>query len=59
MSIMKKFEMLIIKLVERTGLFKQEIEELVQEKQAKVKRKLTKERLLLMLAKDLGVTLVI
>ena len=57
MPIMKKCEMLIIELVKRTGLFKKEIEELIRKKQAKVRRSLSKERVLLSLARDLGVTL--
>ena len=54
---MKKCEMLIIELVKNTGLFKKEIEELVRKKQAEVKRTVSKERMLLLLARDLGVTL--
>jgi len=49
--------MLIIELVKRTGLFKKEIEELIRKKQAKVKRIMSKERVLLSLARDLGVTI--
>jgi len=54
---MKKCEMLIIELVKRTGLFKKEIQELARKKQATVRRSLSKERVLLSLARDLGVTL--
>ncbi len=54
---MKKCEKLIIELVKRTGLFKKEVEELLREKQARVRRSLSKERVLLLLARDLGVTL--
>ena len=55
---MKKCEKLIREIVKRTGLYKKEINELVREKQAEVKTIMSKERMLLLLARDLGVSLV-